>query len=757
MRTVLRALVPAAAAALALRGGPIVAEDAGWRSRPDKTRVSYTIETELQETGADAVRLVGKETAVWENTTRDSVRVLYLHAYANGFRNTRSTFLREWARDGQELPDDMKFSDMRITRMSAHGDELNWKWVSPDDGNADDRTVLRVELPQAVEFGDKLPLKIEFTLEMPHVLRRMGARNGFVMAAQWFPKLGMHLGHESTAKNVREGWYCHQYHANCEFAADFADYDVTLKFPVDYKVGATGVPVADALDEKSGTRTRRYKAEGVVDFAWTAGRRFIEVERDIEPTAGDRLDDPVAAESRRVKSLLGASAEDVRLPTTKVVLLLQPEHADQADRHFEAARVALGMFGAWLGPYPYARLTIVDPPWSSRAGGMEYPMLVTAGTSVGQPPETQNPEHVTVHEIAHQWFMGMLASNEAEEAPLDEGLTTYVTSHAMHLGFHGPPRQATTLLGVHFAGVPVHEFPGISAGWPETLNLPKWARPPKIELFRIWRDVPWLSYVAARNYETDPVLPHRRGWTRRAGLDEMIKPGWLYFDRASYRANSYARPSLFLNTLRRSLAAEHGVEEGERRFLRALREYAREFRFRHPTTEDFLRKFKETAGDPTPAAEQLIREATWLDYSVESIRSGADPEFVGRDDKGDLVRPAKKQEGKGASAAGKSSIVRVRRRGEAVAPIVLEVAREHGKPERATWTPEEQSKERWRDFRFDGKVVAARLDPDGVYLQDVDLSNGYQTSEPNLRPAVKWSVRFLNWIENAFVGYGRFF
>ncbi len=367
---------------------------------------------------------------------------------------------------------------------------------------------------------------------------------------------------------------------------------------------------------------------------------------------------------------------------------------------------------------------------------------------------------MTVHEIGHQWLMGILASNEAEEAWLDEGINTYLTAQAMHLAYHGAAQQTTDLVGFHFPGVPVHDFPGICAGWPETLGLPAWARPPKIDVFRIWRDAPWLTYVAARRYETDPVLPSRRNWMRRAGLDEMVKPGWTYFDNTSYRVNAYARPALFLNTLRRSLVAEAGLpaDEAERRFVRALREYAREFRFRHPTTEDFLRKWKETAGDPTTAAEQLIRSASSFDYSIESIRSGADPDFVGRDDRGDLVRPIKKAaKGKDADAAPKSSIVRVQRRGDAVAPIELEVSREHEKPERVRWEVKDQAKERWRDFRFEGTVVAARLDPDGVYLQDVDLSNGSRTSEPNLRPAVKWSVRFLNWIENAFVGYGRFF
>jgi len=745
--------------AAALRGGAASAEE-GWRERPDKTPIAYTIETELQETSFDAIRLVGRETAVWENTSHDSVRALYLHAYANAFRNTRSTFLREAMKDGMELPDDMKFADMRITRMSAHGDELTWKWVAPDDANADDRTVLRVDLPQAVEPGDKLPLKIEFTLELPRVIRRMGAHDGFVMAAQWYPKLGMYLGRESTARDVHEGWFCHQFHANCEFAADFADYDVTLKFPSDFVVGATGTPVgADVVDPKSGDKTRRYKAESVVDFAWTAGKHFVEIVRDIAPTQVERLDDPVAAESRRVKSLLGVTADDVALPTTKVVLLLQPEHLDQAERHFEAARVALGMFGAWLGPYPYGRLTIVDPPWSARAaGGMEYPMLVTAGTSVGQPAETQHPEGVTVHEIGHQWLMGLLANNEAEEAWLDEGINTYLTANAMHVGFRGASQQATDLLGFHFAGVPVHEFAGVSQGWPEALGLSGWARPPKMDVFRIWRDAPWLTFVAARSYETDPILPMRRGWARKSGLDELVKPGWLYFDRASYRANVYARAALFLNTLRRTLVAELGGEEGERRFLRAMREYGREFRFRHPTTEDFLRKFKEVAADPTPAADALIRAATTLDYSVESIKDGGDPELLGKDDKGELVKPAKKGDAKiDADKAKKSSIVRVQRRGDAVVRIALEVQREHGKSERVWWELKDQTKERWRDFRFDGVVVAARLDPEGAYLEDVDLSNGSLARESNPRPAAKWAVRFLDWIENALVGYGRFF
>jgi hypothetical protein len=748
--------------AVALHGGAADAQDTSWRAKADDVPLHYTINVELVETGfGDGVRLVGDETVIWKNTSREAVKVVYLHTYANAFRNTRSTFLREGMRDGLELPDDMRFSDMKIQSITTiDGTALSSEWRSPDDGNADDRTVLRVELPSAVESLDKISLKIAFTLEMPRVVRRMGASHGFVMAAQWFPKLGMFLGHDSKVRNVnKDGWYCHQYHANCEFAADFADYDVTLKFPATYTVGATGRPEgADATDARSGVRTRRYKAESVVDFAWTAGRNFLEFEEDVAPIPADRPEDPVAVEWRRVNFLLGTSPADAALPTTRVVLLVQPEHRDQVARMFEAARVALGCFGTWLGPYPYGRLTVVDPPWNgANAGGMEYPMLVTAGTVEGSPPESQRPEGVIVHEIGHQWLMAMLANNEAEEAWLDEGINTYLTAQAMQLRY-GPAQQMTELLGFHFPYTPFYDFAGISAWWPDALDLPAWARPAKIDGLRLWRDLPPLSYVPAKRYGADPMLPMRQQWIRRAGIDEMVKSGWTYADRASYCTNAYPRPALFLNTLRRGLAAEFGAEEGERRFFRALRGYARDFRFQHPTTDDFLRKWKELADDAGPAADELVRTVATFDYSVESLRTADDPELVGFDDKGVAHKAHQRDEpAQNVPPKAKPSIVRVLRRGAALVPVVLEVRLKNGGTERRRWETKDQQHDAWRDFRFDAEVASARIDPDGVYLQDLSLSNNSYAAEPNARPAVKWSVRFVNWLENALLSYGRFF
>ena len=112
-------------------------------------------------------------------------------------------------------------------------------------------------------------------------------------------------------------------------------------------------------------------------------------------------------------------------------LLLQPEHEAQADRHFAATRAVLKYYGEWFGAYPYGHITIVDPAWQSDAGGMEYPTLFTAGTRWLAPRGATQPEGVTIHEAGHQFWYGVVATNEFEHAWMDEGLNTFATARTI--------------------------------------------------------------------------------------------------------------------------------------------------------------------------------------------------------------------------------------------------------------------------------------------------------------------------------------
>src|SRR5690606_30206997 len=101
------------------------------------------------------------------------------------------------------------------------------------------------------------------------------------------------------------------------------------------------------------------------------------------------------------------------------------------DRYIHAAKSSLSYLGKHYGSYPYSVLSIVVPPAdASGAGGMEYPTFITANAATADNPGYEL-ERTVVHEIAHQYWYGIVATNEFEEAWLDEGFTSYTEEKIM--------------------------------------------------------------------------------------------------------------------------------------------------------------------------------------------------------------------------------------------------------------------------------------------------------------------------------------
>ncbi len=272
------------------------------------------------------------------------------------------------------------------------------RFIAPDDGNSDDRTLLEVPLPDAVQPGQTIVLDLEWQARVPRTFARTGRIGNFFFLAQWFPKVGV---------LEADGWKARQFHAGTEFFADYGVYDVRLRVPSRWVVGATGRE-QERLDNGDGTTTHRYVQEDVHDFAWTTSPDLIEQR---------------------------ARFEHPGLPPVDMRLLIQPEHLAQTDRHFAATRAALRYYGEWFGPYPYGHVTVVDPAWQSGAGGMEYPTLFTAGTRWWAPRGVTQPEGVTVHEAGHQFWYGLVGNNEFDYAWLDEGLNTFSTARTIAEAF----------------------------------------------------------------------------------------------------------------------------------------------------------------------------------------------------------------------------------------------------------------------------------------------------------------------------------
>jgi hypothetical protein len=354
---------------------------------------------------ADDRTLTGTQTIIWKNPGRKPVTDMYLHLYPNAFA-PGSTFLKESGgvlREDRMVPGGYGSMDI-IALTTENGETLlpRLHYIQPDDGNKQDRTLAGFRLPEAVKPGDSVTVKLRFKVTLPPVFARMGTAGDFVMAGQWFPKVAMY---ETAGMRGRttEGWNLHQYHGNSEFYANFGIYNVHIEVPRNYTVAATGFQTKPATVTKD-RKTYHYYADDVHDFAWAASPDFIYHESSF-------------------------SAQGV--PGVRIRLYLDPLHRDLKDRYLHAAKSSLSKLAAWYGEYPYSTLTIVVPPADANgAGGMEYPTLVTAAAA-----RTSNPgyelERTLVHEIAHQYWYGMAASNEFEEAWLDEGFASYTEDKLM--------------------------------------------------------------------------------------------------------------------------------------------------------------------------------------------------------------------------------------------------------------------------------------------------------------------------------------
>ncbi|MUG89047.1 M1 family peptidase [Paenibacillus timonensis] len=368
----------------------------------------YHIDVTLNEKDGT---LTGSETLTWTHPGKKTINEVYLHLYPNAFSSEDTTFMKE---SGGKLRGDIMPKDgwgsMEITELrTTDGISLlhRIQYVQPDDGNSKDKTLAKVRLPVSVQGGESLTLRMKFTVKLPKIFARMGVADDFVMAGQWFPKISVYEP-VGTRGRTSEGWNLHQYHGNSEFYSDFGIFSVRINVPETYNVAATGFQTKKAV-LKDGRKTVQFYADDVHDFAWSASPNFIYAE---EPFS---------------------SAE---VPGVRIKLYLDPTHKDLKERYFYAAKVALANYSKWYGRYPYSTLTVVVPPANGNgAGGMEYPTLVTAFGAASDSPSYDELERTVIHEIAHQFFYGMVANNEFEEAWLDEAFASYAEDKLMEQEF----------------------------------------------------------------------------------------------------------------------------------------------------------------------------------------------------------------------------------------------------------------------------------------------------------------------------------
>jgi len=491
----------------------------------------------------------GDEVLTYHNLTGQPLDHFPFHLYQNAFQ-PKATWVREAKRDGSRDTaydhwDPKQYGSEEITGVEVvgQGDLTKYlKYISPDDGNPEDKTVIDLHVAKPIAPGAFVQFKIAFHEQMPETQARSGWKRDFLLGGQWFPKVGVFW---------HGAWNCHQYHAFTEFFADFGVYDVKLTVPQYEVIGASGVEVSD-VKNPDGTKTVTYHGDDIHDFAWTVSPRYKVREATYQSQMG-----PI-----------------------KLRFLMQPAHWDQAERHERITRETLDRFEKWYGPYPYKTLTVVDPEPDSAAEGMEYPTFITGGTTWYMPKGAYIPEVVVEHEFGHQYWYGMVATNEFEDAWMDEGINSYTEVKVLDsiLG------QNTSVLNM--AGVTMDE-----------------------------RGQQRLSYASV------------------ADRDPMAQNAYDYMNSNSYGGITYGKTASVLLTL-------EGII-GEDTMEKAMHAYFMKYRFTHPTKEDFLKTIEEVSGkDLRWYFNEAVYGSQVMDYEVSQIVSSPVGWYEDKKDRKDAKKDA---------------------------------------------------------------------------------------------------------------------
>jgi hypothetical protein len=412
-----------------------------WQQRAD-----YTLRATLHE----AKRAVtGAGTITYHNNSPDTLKYLWVQLDQNMFRsdsdnrNIATIPSREaWQKTGAE---GVKFDALRANFDSrAFDGGIQVANVKALGGGVlhtvVNKTMMRIDLPQPLKPGARFSFALEWRFNIPEaniVGRRTGYerfdkedKNDIFEVAQWFPRMAAYYD--------AAGWQNKQYLGDGEFTLEFGDYDVALTVPADHIVASTGelqnpgdvlsaaqrerlakartakAPViivtqaeAAAAEKRRATATKtwRYKAKNVRDFAFATSRKFIWDAQGIK--SGDN---PVMAMSYYPKE--GNP--------------LWEKYSTQAVIH------TIEQYSKYSFDYPYPTAISVNGP----VGGMEYPMISFNG---GRPTKDKKTGELTyskatkyglisviIHEVGHNYYPMIVNSDERQWTWMDEGLNSFL-------------------------------------------------------------------------------------------------------------------------------------------------------------------------------------------------------------------------------------------------------------------------------------------------------------------------------------------
>lgn len=490
------------------------------------------------------------------NNSPEDLSFIYMHLWPNAYKNESTAFAQQKLEEGSTkfyLSQPSERGNIDGLQFEAKGKPLT---LSYDEKHID---IAKVTLNEPLKSGDTLIITTPFTVKIPNSVSRLGHVGQSYQITQWYPK---------PAVFDKDGWHPMPYLDQGEFYSEFGSFDVTITVPKNYVVGATGDLQNEEeiawLDQKAadtdtislfmgkndfppsseGTKTLNYKQDNVHDFAWFADKRFHVLKSEVKLPNSER--------------------------TVTSWAMFTNEEGNLWRKATEYINDAVYFYSKHVGEYPYNHATAVQSALSAGAG-MEYPTITVIGLS----RTAKALETVIVHEVGHNWFYGILGSNERDHAWMDEGINSFYENKYIDEKYKNKPSGMSVNLG--FAT----NFFDIAALSEENLR--------------------YQAYLLGARKGEDQPINHPSG----------------EYTPFNYFSIVYTKAALAFKYLETYL--------GEEKFSEIMHEYYQRFEFKHPQPDDIHKLFEEKTGKNLDwFFNDFTNTTKKIDYKIKDVVKNAE-------------------------------------------------------------------------------------------------------------------------------------
>lgn len=511
--------------------------------------VNYQIDVKIDD---ETHYLHAHEEVDYKNNSPDTLYFIYFHLWPNGYAHKHTALCRQLNKNNDPklyFAEESQKGRIDSLHFTSQGNPLKWEYLKKN------QDICKIFLSKPLAPGERVKIETPFRVKIPGDFSRLGRQGQRYQISQWYPK---------PAVYDRDGWHPMPYLDQGEFYSEFGSFTVNISVPKNYRVGATGVlqneeekawllnlsqeaknlktfEKSEPIPSSKEWKTLQYKQDNIHDFAWFCAKDYYVMKSEVKLPGGAMVD--TWAFFTHQKSAIWKKAT---------------QYLDSSVYYYSL----------WVGDYPYPSATAVEGALSA-GGGMEYPMItvVSAGSTAKELDE------IITHEIGHNWFYGILASNERAHTWMDEGFNSYFEHRYMQKFY--PNESFLSGIGVE------------------------------------------MNLKSMQSYDRTRFLYQSGNFFAGHGYQFPINTKADEFTNLQYAFLSYQKTAHLLVYLEQYL--------GTTLFDQCMQAYYKEWQFKHPSPHEVKQLFEKTAGKKLDWwFTDLINTRNTFDYRLQNPKIQGD-------------------------------------------------------------------------------------------------------------------------------------